>query len=574
MDEDDLDTEDDDPSQRYDVVITGMRSGVERGAFLANLSAHLKASTATLEPLFSPTGLVVKRSSDYATASKYVSALREWNCVCKLVRSNAPPAPPKFPPAAPKPVVEAPPATPKKAYTPGWIAFTLVMTLAISFFRLHEIKLRLGGSASEAGASVDATDATANSASDGATATSALEVEIVKSAGFAHDAMSEHVTAAAALAEGGFLVATAVQPAGTFLYLISKDGEVLWRDDLSASGEHLTSAGSAPEGGYWIAGQVPDATGNSRDFTQRVSAEGKLAAPVVLSSISDNRLSHCMTDNGSGFVQISSNDTLDEYFRLPTPAVSMTNDSGDRIWEHLIATVQGQRIATSVSGPQSTDASTCAGITSDAAGRILAAQRIVLLPDASSKEDMDKQLASATSYGTLLVALDAKGTEIASIRHDNTVGAIMIGTPKGAVLFESAAPRKGPIAASTTDLINAVKAPEQGDARLHMYTFDYALKETRPQVVFAGTQLDSVDAALLTPEGGLLITGCPGDGGSRYVLYIDALGTMSPKRKFAQLGEDCHGLYRLSKADSPGEALLLSQTPDAGNRLFTIRYLN
>jgi hypothetical protein len=290
---------------------------------------------------------------------------------------------------------------------------------------------------------------------------------------------------------------------------------------------------------------------------------------VILSSVSDNRLLHCVTATQAGFVQISSADALDEYFRLAVPAVSMTNENGDRVWEHLVPLDQGTRLETNRAGPLSTSVFTCAGITSDRNGRIIAAQRIVEVPDGGSADDLRKRIDASGIYGTLLVALDPQGKELGRVRHDNVAGATLVGTPGGAVLFETPYLHKGLLENTPTGLLDAVKV----DARLHMYTFDFSLKEIRSAIVFAGTQLDSVDAVLLAPEGGLLITGCPGEGGSRYLLYIDSSGAMSPKRQFEQLGGNCKGLYQLSKGDNPGEALLLSQTPD-GNRLFGIKYLN
>ena len=564
MEEEDFETQDDSPAQRYDVVITGMRSGVDRGEFLTNLAANLKTSTATLEPLFLPSGLTVKRSSDFATASKYVSVLREWNCICKMVRSDAPAAASKFVASASKGA--GPPAVPTRAhkgFKQGWIVFTILATLGVSYARLHELQTRFAGSKTASALANEQNPSASDTGSPPQTP-GRFDLEIVRSKGFARDSMSEIVTAATAISDGGFIASTSSKPS-TFLYRIAKSGDVLWSDDLSALNETVTSVGESPSGSYWIAGQVPDATGTARDFTQRVSADGKLSAAVILSSVSDNRYLHCVVDAGAGFVQIGSADSPDDQTRLPVPAVSMTNDTGDRIWEHPMPLDQGKRIRTSAEGPFQTNMFSCAGISSDKTGKVIAAQRI---------QEVDDDKTVGDSYGTLVVALDSQGHELGRVRHENVVGATLIGTPGGAVLFETPFTKRGTPQSPATNLLDAVKVPDQTDARLHMYTFDYSLKETRPVIVFAGTQLDSVDAALLTSEGGLLITGCPGDGGSRYLLYIDPSGSMSPRRKFEQLGENCNGLYQLGKSEIPGEALLLSQTPQQGNRLFSVKYIN
>jgi hypothetical protein len=567
MEEEDFETQDDAPGQRYDVVITGMRSGVERGEFLRHLAASLKTTTATLEPLFLPSGLTVKRSSDYATASKYVSVLREWNCICKMVRSDAP-APSRLLPPSSREFVQKPVIAERahRGFKQGWIVFTILATLGVSYARLHELQARFAGSGvpSVAAGQQNLETASGSSPSPVSQTPGKFDLEIVRSKGFAHDSMSEVVTAATAVSEGGFIASTSSKP-NTFLYRISKNGDVVWRDDLSLQNETITSVGESPAGGYWIAGQTPDATGTPRDFTQRVSLEGKLSGAVILSSVSDNRLLHCVVDAGAGFVQIGSVESSDAQDHFPVPAISMTTDTGDRVWEHPVPVDQGRRLRTSAEGPFQTNMFTCAGVASDKSGKVIAAQRIQEVSDDKGTGD---------SYGTLVVALDPQGHELGRVRHENVVGATLIGTPGGAVLRETPYVRREAPQSPTNNLLNAVKVPDQTDARLHMYTFDYSLKETRPVIVFAGTQLDSVDAGLLTSEGGLLITGCPADGSARYLLYIDPSGAMSPIRKFEQLGENCGGLYQLSKAENSGEAMLLAQTPQQGNRLFSIKYLS
>jgi hypothetical protein len=176
---------------------------------------------------------------------------------------------------------------------------------------------------------------------------------------------------------------------------------------------------------------------------------------------------------------------------------------------------------------------------------------------------MTQKRAKDLRSATFLVALDSKGTVVASVRHDNTGAGLAVATPTGPLLFETMQARAG-----SYDLVASV------GQRLSMHAFDTELKEQKSPVIFGDSNFDRVVAAYQTREGGVLMIGCSGDDNTRpvYLRYISAGGVYSPKRPSSELGLMCGGVIRFSEATQPGEILLLLQTPQQGNRLLTLKY--
>jgi len=242
------------------------------------------------------------------------------------------------------------------------------------------------------------------------------------------------------------------------------------------------------------------------------------------------------------------------------PAMSMMDSSGALLWEKLIPFDQGLRIEEI---PQ--QLLNCAGLFVSGNEHIIAAQPILILPDLKTPEEIRRELATGVHMrpGTLIVAFDLAGTEVARIRHTNVIGALLIKVPAGAMLFETSYRKPG-----LSDFPGLV------DQQARIYTFDANLKELKPPMVIDNSNLDVVAAAYPTPDGGLLLAGCPGDIGTIFVRHISPKGVASPKRLFSELGYCGGGYYQFAPGEHPDEALLLVQTPNQGNRLLTLKYSN
>jgi hypothetical protein len=165
--------------------------------------------------------------------------------------------------------------------------------------------------------------------------------------------------------------------------------------------------------------------------------------------------------------------------------------------------------------------------------------------------------------GTLIVAFDLAGNELARIRHDNAIGALLVPAPSGALLFETSYKKPG-----LSDFPGVV------DQQVRMFTFDPNLKELKPATLLYNSNLDVINAAYPTPDGGVLLAGCSGELATIFVRYISSNGVTSPKRAFTELGFCGGGFYKFSAGERPNEALLLVQTPNQGNRLLTLKYSN
>lgn len=401
----------------------------------------------------------------------------------------------------------------------------------------------------------------------GIVSTSTADVQVVRTAALTESPDQERVVTAAILPKGGFFAVTNIRGRNSFVYKTSDEGVVIWRKELlpDEAGAVPESAGISSDGGYWVAGTLIEKNAqpgqiHASDFVRRVHADGAVSERIVSFGAGDHyRGFHCAVEHENRFVQTATVDTLDEYFRMEVPSISMTDGNGARLWEHLIPLDQGRRIE---EVPQ--QVLHCAGIFIAKNERILAAQQILVMPDLKTSDEIRRELGSGLHLrpGSLAIALDLAGNEVGRIRHDDVVGALLIPAQAGALLIETS--YKKP---SLSDLPGTI------DQQVHIYSLDANLKELKPPITVEGSSFDTIDAAQPTPEGGLLLAGCPGSGGNVFLRYITPSGIVSPKRQFNNLGR-CGGYYRFSVGRHPGEAMILVQTPGQGNRLLTLRYVN
>ena len=69
------------------------------------------------------------------------------------------------------------------------------------------------------------------------------------------------------------------------------------------------------------------------------------------------------------------------------------------------------------------------------------------------------------------------------------------------------------------------------------------------------------------------MAGCTGKEGLGFLRYITPERSITSARQFNELSY-CGGSYWFNPGSHPGEALLLVQTPNQGNRLLTVKYSN
>jgi hypothetical protein len=400
-----------------------------------------------------------------------------------------------------------------------------------------------------------------------------VKVDTFSSSGNANFVDIETVTAATVLPTGGFLALTRIRGGGSFAYKISNVGTQLWRRELPM-GVIANAAGVSLDGSYWIAGSLSEVVDQkiaygTRDFSERIETDGAMSAPVVLSAKNKGRFFFCVAKSGDDFIRTDSTSSRDEDLHLETQRISWTDAAGTILWERFLSVDRGRRIIadTSTFANPHGQLSDCGGILVGNNNRIFAATRVFVFPDFKTDEEFFEEMtqkgAKDLRSATLLVALDPKGTIVASVRHDNTSAGLAVASRNGLLLFETMQARAG-----SYGLVATV------GQRLSMHTFDSDLKEQKSPVVFEDSNFDRVAAAYQTPEGGVLMIGCSGDDNTRpvYLRYISAAGAYSQKRASSELGLMCGGVIRFSQTTQDGEILLLFQTPQQGSRLLTLKY--
>jgi hypothetical protein len=367
-------------------------------------------------------------------------------------------------------------------------------------------------------------------------------IHVTSKAGFTLKS-EERVTFAKSIPEGGFLLATNIKGGASFLYKLGPTGSVIWHIDLL---EHsfVRSGGPATGGKFWIGGFLGDNDSDSIQFAN--SVDGGLSAPSKIAVGKSWRGLNCATEYDGRYIQAATVDSLDEYFRLEVPAVSMTNSMGTRLWETLFPFEGGRRIQKPPG-----DLLNCEGVVVTSDQHILAAQPISVFPDVTSEADIKREIASGANGRTsaLVVALDLTGREIAHFRHDDVVDPLLVERPGGAILIESSWMKPGLHSAATVDHL------------LHLYSLDSHLRNTAQPLVIADSYFDRVSAAYVTEVNDLLIAAWSGTTCAPYMQYI-SLSKRHISRKVSADGPYCAGEYWFGRGVTPNQPLLIVQGKD------------
>jgi hypothetical protein len=389
------------------------------------------------------------------------------------------------------------------------------------------------------------------------------DVQLLKTNDLTSEPNLERVVATVVLPEGGLLALSNRRGGSSFVYKFEDTGATIWRRELPDAAAN--AVGVSTDGNYWVGGFLRDKDNRATNphltaFTQRITPDGELSERVALSTPTGFRFFHCAVKQDEKFIQLDTVDMLDEYFQMQVPALSMIDSSGALLWQKLIPFDQGLRIEEI---PQ--QLLNCAGIFVAGSEHIIAAQPILILPDLKAPEEIRKELATGIHMrpGTLVVAFDLAGNEVARIRHTNVIGALLTKVPAGVMLFETSYKKPG-----------LMDFPGLVDQQARIYTYDANLKELKPPMIVDDSNLDVVNAVYPTPDGGTLLAGCSGTLATIFVRYISSDGVASPKRAFTELGFCGGGDYQFAAGEHPDEALLLVQTPNQGNRLLTLKYSN
>jgi len=378
-----------------------------------------------------------------------------------------------------------------------------------------------------------------------------VEFEVLSTNRFIKES-KENLTFAAALPEGGFLAASRIRGGAVFVYKVSNSGSVIWRTPVAEHGS-IYSGGIKKNGSYWVGGSLgnPDS-----DAVQIISRDGAPTEQHALARAEERRFLSCAVEHDDDYMQIGSVQ-LNNYRRIFVSAISRTSSAGARLWEHLTPFDQGRRIA-----PIPQQLFKCAGIFLTGDGHVLTAQQILVWPETHSDDEIEQvwNHGGQLRLATLVLAYDLAGHEIARLRDNDTKAGLLIPASQGAVLLESSYLKPG---------LNPV-APE--DDYVHVRWINSTLQNIGDPLVIADGQFDVVDAAYLTPRGGLLLAGCSGTTSRIFVRYISSDRAVSPKKELPQLG-NCGGDYWFTKGPHPNEALLLSEAaPGLGSFVTTLRF--
>jgi hypothetical protein len=390
--------------------------------------------------------------------------------------------------------------------------------------------------------------------------------------------------------EGGFVVVRSAGPKHWTLYHIDQHGTLSSSRTFETATPETFNYVSAASAGYLIGGSalskdVRDDAAHSLPFKDRraiefdsvrtVDASGRESPALQVSDVGDSHLTSCGAETTDGFVLLGSKEAGPQIWKTLAPWIGAASKNGTRSWERTFPAVDGELIGWALGSGDPNDE--CEGLQIDKNGNITWAVRVESIPMPHSEEEWQKSLLFpfVKMPATLVVQLDAKGNVLREVLHPYTAAAVLLQGSNGLTLIESVT---RPWARPPLTLRNRFEAGEWSIKRTPPYdpgirigTYDFELNEIRPPVVLKSTTLERVVAAYRTARGGVLLVGCPVNGGKHQIAYVTADGAHSPVREMnAETTQQC-SQARFSQASTPDEALLLALASE-GFRVTTVRF--
>jgi hypothetical protein len=308
---------------------------------------------------------------------------------------------------------------------------------------------------------------------------------------------------------------------------------------------------------------------NEYDAVAPINSSGASLPVITASTLGTSQNVSCGTELKDGFALVGFNTSPKGGSWLGAiPLIEKIDRSGHLLWIHEFPQDQGQAIDVTDQIQQKP----CKSPITSADGAITTSINVRVRAVTHSGDEWVK---AASHPGVLVVKLDENGNEIARLRHDNVSDGFLLPTNAGLDLLE----RNVPVypAAGSVPLAQALVEINRFSALgsiARVTQLDGSLRPTVNTEYKTGA-LETIKAAYRTPDGGMLLAGCPVNGGNNYVVHISPSGTVSPPLQISpnQGMQQCSS-FVFSSGAHPGEALVFVWNDIVGGRVITLRYAN
>jgi hypothetical protein len=399
------------------------------------------------------------------------------------------------------------------------------------------------------------------------------------------DSDSSQVTAAAiATPDGGFFVSgrSRVNVVGKsdltrqwYLKISSAPG-ITWESAVTSAWPipPASSVHSSSNGGYWALGIRYTNDPKTEDKNKVLQYEAlqfldERGAPLetrAVSELGQSNSKSCGAETKNGFVFLGSTVGASPHTLYTVPVIERVDRYGKRVWLRKIDEDHNDYVdlGTQVE---------CVVPNVDADGSITVSMNVSLMPVSLSQEQLLDEVPSPANNrsGVLVLKLDSNGRELLRIRHDHATDSFILPNKRGLLLVESIPPQFPASGSVVQAMADVLRASSFGyGARVTQ--FDPSLRHVVNTNDYKTGNLQSIKAAYRTPEGGILLAGCPKAGGNNYVAHISPQGAISPLLETSAPGLQQCSLFAFSSGSQPGEALLYAANDVGGSRVITLKY--
>jgi hypothetical protein len=402
------------------------------------------------------------------------------------------------------------------------------------------------------------------------------------------DSDSSQITAAAiATPDGGFFVSgrSRVNVVGKsdltrqWYLKISSAPAITWESAVTSAWPipRASSVHPSSNGGYWVLGirytNDPEAGDKNKvlqyEALQFLDEHGAPLETKAVSELGQSNSKLCGAETKNGFVFLGSTVGSPPHTLYTVPVIEQVDRYGKRVWLRKIAEDHNDYVDV---GDQTLKGE-CVVPNVHADGSITISMNVSLMPVSLSQEQLLDEVPSPANNrsGVLILKLDSNGKELLRIRHDHATDSFILPDKGGLLLVESIPPQfpvPGSVVQAAADVVR-VSAFGYG-ARVTQ--LDPSLRHVVNTNDYKTGGLQSIKAAYRTPEGGVLLAGCPKAGGNNYVVHISPQGAISPPLETSAAGLQQCSLFAFSSGSQPGEALLYAANDVGGSRVITLKY--
>lgn len=172
-----------------------------------------------------------------------------------------------------------------------------------------------------------------------------------------------------------------------------------------------------------------------------------------------------------------------------------------------------------------------------------------------------------------MIRLDSNGHELSRTVDENVSGGLLLAAEKQTLLVERTMPQfPAPGSMPLLEQLAEIKKISATGYRIRLKYFDSAGNPATGPEDVSGGALETVGATYRTPEGDLLLAGCPQLGGNNYLMHVNPSGAASPVVELTPGRVQQCAKFVFGAGVHSHEAVLFMMSDLVGAQLVTLKY--